>query len=137
MSVSLKEVPKPLTVFYRGGGQQATKETPHVSTLKLVVKVLVLFHYASDKTVPWNYTSQTVTSKPQVVAEQRPKKSFNDITGTGRMTRNGRCYTPITTKAKKGENFAENEGVKITALKKKKIKSRLTSQSPRWRRTSS
>ena len=75
VNILLKEVPKPLTVFYRGGGQQATKETPHVPTLKLVVKVLVLFHYASDKTVPWNYTSQTVTSKPQVVAEQRPKKS--------------------------------------------------------------
>ena len=28
VSVLLKEVPKPLIVFYRGGGQQATKETP-------------------------------------------------------------------------------------------------------------
>ena len=32
VSVLLKEGPKPLTVFYRGGGQQATKETPHVPT---------------------------------------------------------------------------------------------------------
>ena len=32
VSVLLKEGPKPLTVFYRGGGQQATKETLHVPT---------------------------------------------------------------------------------------------------------
>ena len=30
VSVLLKEVPKPVTIFYRGGGQQATKEVPHV-----------------------------------------------------------------------------------------------------------
>ena len=68
VSVLLKEVSKPLTVFYRGGGQQATKETPHVPTPKLVVKVPVPFRYASDKAVPWNYTSQTITPEPQVVA---------------------------------------------------------------------
>ena len=33
VSVLLKKIPKPLIVFYRGGGQQATKETPHVPTL--------------------------------------------------------------------------------------------------------
>ena len=32
VSILLKEVLKPLTVFYRGGGQQATKETPHDPT---------------------------------------------------------------------------------------------------------
>ena len=79
VSVLLKEVPKPLTVFYREGGQQATKETPQVSTPKLVVKVPAPFRYASDKVVPWNYTSQTVTLERQAVAEQKPKKSVNDI----------------------------------------------------------
>ena len=64
VSVLLKEVPKPLTVFYRGGGQQATKETPQVPTSKLVVKVPAPFCYASDKVVPWNYISQTVTPEP-------------------------------------------------------------------------
>ena len=54
VSVLLKEVPKPLTIFYREGGQQATKETSHVPTLKLVVKVPVPFRYANYKTVPWN-----------------------------------------------------------------------------------
>ena len=57
VSVLLKEVPKPLNVFYRGGGQQATKETPQVPTPKLVVKVPAPFHYTSDKAVPWNYPS--------------------------------------------------------------------------------
>ena len=62
VSVLLKEVPKPVTIFYRGG-QQATKATPHVPTLKLVVKVPALFRYTRDKAVPWNYTSQAVVQE--------------------------------------------------------------------------
>ena len=100
VSVLLKEVPKPLTVFYRGGGQQATKKTRHVPTPKLVVKVPALFRYANDKAVPWNYTSRTVIPEPQAVAEQKPKKSVNDITGTGGMTRSGLCYAPVTTEVR-------------------------------------
>ena len=101
-----------MTIFYRGEGQQATKETPQVPTPKLVVKVSVPFCYASDKAVPWNYTSQTVTPKPQAVAEQKPEKSVNDIAGTEGMTRNGRCYAPVISGAKEGETFMENEGMK-------------------------
>ena len=52
VSIFLEEVRKPLTVFYRGGGQQAAKEAPHVPTPKLVVKVPAPFRYASDKAVP-------------------------------------------------------------------------------------
>ena len=52
MNVLLKEVPKPMTVFYRGGSQQAIKEMPQVPTPKLVVKVPVPFRYASNKAVP-------------------------------------------------------------------------------------
>ena len=69
VSVLLKEVPKPLTIFYRGGGQQARKKTPHVPTSKLVVKVPALFRYTSDKAVPWNYTSQEVVQESQAAAE--------------------------------------------------------------------
>ena len=58
VSVLLKEVPKPVTIFYRGGDQQATKKVLHVPTPRLVVKVPALFRYTSDKVVPWNYTSQ-------------------------------------------------------------------------------
>ena len=100
VSILLEEVQKPLTVFYRGGGQQAAKETPHVPTPKLVVKVPVPFHYASDKAMPWNYTSRTVTLEPQAIVEQKPEKLVNDIAGTGGMTRSGRCYAPITSGAK-------------------------------------
>ena len=57
VSILLEEIRKPLTTFYRGGGQQAAKETPHVPTPKLIVKVPASFRYASDKAVPWNYTS--------------------------------------------------------------------------------
>ena len=90
------------------GGQQAAKETPHVPTPKLVVKVPAPFCYASDKAVPWNYTSQTVTPKPQAAAEKRPEKSINDIAGTGGMTRSGRCYASISSGAKEGETSTEN-----------------------------
>ena len=58
VSVLLKEVPKLVTIFYRVGGQQATKEVPHVPTPRLVVKVPALFRYTSNKAVLWNYTSQ-------------------------------------------------------------------------------
>ena len=74
VSVLLEEVRKPLTVFYRGGGQQAAKETPQAPTPKLVIKVPTPFCYTSDKAVPWNYTSQTVTSESQAVAEQKLEK---------------------------------------------------------------
>ena len=60
MSVLLEEVRKPVTIFYRGGGQQATKEAPRLPTPRLVVKVPAPFRYTSNKVVPWNYTSQTV-----------------------------------------------------------------------------
>ena len=52
VSILLEEIQKPLTTFYRGGGQQAVKETPRVPTPKLVVKVPAPFCYASDKAVP-------------------------------------------------------------------------------------
>ena len=52
VSVLLEEVWKPLTVFYRGGGQKAAKETPQAPTPKLVIKVSTPFRYTSDKAVP-------------------------------------------------------------------------------------
>ena len=67
VSVLLKEVPKPVTIFYRGG-QQAKKMTPHVPTPRLVVKVPASFHYTSDKAIPWNYMSQAVVQEPQAAA---------------------------------------------------------------------
>ena len=53
------------------------------------MKIPAPFRYASDKVMPWNYTSRTVTPEPQAVVKQKPKKSVNDIAGTGGMTRNG------------------------------------------------
>ena len=53
VSVLLKEEAlKPLTIFYRRGCQQATKEAPRLPTPKLVVKVPAPFRYTSDKAVP-------------------------------------------------------------------------------------
>ena len=53
VSVLLKEkIPKPLTIYYRGGGQQTSKEVPHLPTPRLVVKVPAPFHYTSDKAMP-------------------------------------------------------------------------------------
>ena len=114
VSILLKEVPKLVTIFYRGGDQQATKKVLHVPTPRLVVKVPALFRYTSDKVVPWNYTSQAVVQEPQVATEQKQETSVNYITGTGRMTRSGQCYAPINSKAKEGDNSTENGGTKIT-----------------------
>ena len=93
-----EEAPKPFVIYYRGGGQQATKDAPHVPTPKLVVKVPAPFCYINDKAVPWNYSSQAVMQDPQAAVEQKPGKSVNDITGTGGMTRSGRCYAQLTQK---------------------------------------
>ena len=83
VSVLLKEeAPKPLIIYYRGGGQQATKEAPHVPTPRLVVKVPAPFCYTNDKAIPWNYTSQAIVQEPQAVVEQKPEISINDIART-------------------------------------------------------
>ena len=83
VSVLLKEeAPKPLTIYYRGGGQQPTKEAPRLLAPRLVVKVPASFFYTNDKAMPWNYSSQAVIQESQVVAEQKLEKSINDIEGT-------------------------------------------------------
>ena len=79
MSVLLEEAPKPLTIFYRGKGEQAMKKAPRLPTPRLVVKVPTPFLYANDKAVPWKYTSQAIIQEPQAVAKQKPEKSINDI----------------------------------------------------------
>ena len=108
-----------MTVFYREGGQQATKETPQVPTPKLVVKVPTPFRYTSDKAIPWNYTSQVIVQEPQATAEQKLETSVNDIEGMGGMTRSGRCYTSVNSGAKKGKEFVEKCRVKITVSRGK------------------
>ena len=60
VSVLIEESLKPVIIFYHGGGQQATKETPYCPTPRLVVKVPISYRYTSDKAVPWKYTSQTI-----------------------------------------------------------------------------
>ena len=65
VSVLLKEeAPKPLTIFYRGEAQHATKKAPRLPTLRLVAKVPAPFRYTSDKAVPWNYLSHVVIQEP-------------------------------------------------------------------------
>ena len=59
------------------------KEAPRPPVPRLVVKVPIPFRYTSDKTVPWNYSSQAVMQELRVAAEQKPEKSVNDIAGTG------------------------------------------------------
>ena len=82
VSVLLKEeTPKPFVIYYRGGGQQAIKNAPHVPTPGLVVKVPTPFRYTNDKAVPWNYSSQVVMQEPQATVEQKPEKSVNDVAG--------------------------------------------------------
>ena len=100
VSVLQKETPKPVTIFYRMGGQQTSREMPHFPTPKLVVKVPTLFRYTSNKAVPWNYTSQAIVQELQAATEQKQETSVNDIAEMGGMTRNGRCYAPIDSEAR-------------------------------------
>ena len=65
VSVLQGEPPKTVIIFYRGGGQQASREMPHFPTPRLVVKVPAPFRYTNDKMMPWNYMSQTVVQEPQ------------------------------------------------------------------------
>ena len=46
------ETPKPVTIFYRGEGQQALAKAPIYPTLRVVIKVPTPFRYTSDKAVP-------------------------------------------------------------------------------------
>ena len=120
VNVLLKEeAPKPFVIYYRGGGQQTTKDAPHVPTPRLVVKVLAPFRYTNDKAVPWNYSSQAVMQEPKAAVEQKSKKSVNDIAGTEGMTRSGRCYAPINLETGEGESSVVNERTKITVPKGK------------------
>ena len=124
VSILLKEeAPKPLIIYYRGGGQQATKEAPCVPTPRLVVKVSAPFYYTSDKAVPWNYSSQAVMQEPQIATEQKPEKSVNDIARTGGITRSGRCYAPINPETRERESSVANERTKIAAPKEKEKES--------------
>ena len=100
VSVLQGEALKPVTIFYRGGGQQASREVPHFLTPRLVVKIPTPFHYTSDKTVPWNYTSQAVVEELQAATEQKQETSINDVAGTRGMTSNGRCYVSIDLEAR-------------------------------------
>ena len=73
VSVLLKEeAPKLLTIYYRGGSQQASKETPRSLAPRLVVNVPAPFCYASDKAVAWNYSSQAVMQESRATVEQKP-----------------------------------------------------------------
>ena len=70
VSVLLKEeAPKPLIIYYRRGGQQATKEAPRVPTPRLLIKVPAPFGYTNDKAVPWNYSSQAIVQEPQAAVK--------------------------------------------------------------------
>ena len=60
--------------------------------------------------------------EPQAAVKQKPDKSINDITGTGGMTRSGRCYAPINLETGEGESSAVNEKTKITVPKGKEKK---------------
>ena len=60
-----------------------------------------------------------MVQESQATIEQKSKKSINDITGTGRMTRSGRCYAPINLETGEGESATANERTKIAAPKGK------------------
>ena len=117
------ETPKPVIIYYRGGGQQAPAKAPIHPIPKVVIKVPASFRYSSDKAVHWNYTNQVTSQKPQVVwvsPEIKQEPSVNDIVGTGGLTRSGRCYAPSPSGVKEGEEGTEQSDVEVTVSKKKR-----------------
>ena len=87
-----------------------------------MIKVPTPFRYTSDKTVPWKYTNQVVSQKPQALRvgrETKQEPSVNDIVGTGGLTCSGRCYAPGLLGVKEGEEGTEQSDVEVTVLKKK------------------
>ena len=113
------EAPKPVTIFYEGGGQQALAKAPIYPTPRVVTKVPTLFRYTNDKVVPWNYTSQAVVQESQAATKQKQDLSVNDIVGTGGLTRSGRCYVSGLSGVKKGDERTKPSGLKVTISKKK------------------
>ena len=61
------ETPKPVIIYYRGGGQQAPTKAPIHLVPKVVIKVPALFRYSSDNAVSWNYTNQVTSQEPQAI----------------------------------------------------------------------
>ena len=49
----------------------------------------------------------------------KQEPSVNDIVGTNKLTRSGRCYAPGLSGVKEQEECTDQSGVKATILKKK------------------
>ena len=61
MNVLQGETLKPIIIYYRDGGQQASMKALVHPIPRVVIKVLTFFRYTSDKAVLWNYTNQVVS----------------------------------------------------------------------------
>ena len=116
------EILKPVIIYYRGRSQQAPTKA-HIHPIpKVVIKIPTHFRYTSDKAIPWNYTNQVVSQKPQAVRvslEIKQEPSINDIVGTGRLTRSDRYYASGLSGVKRGEEGIEQSDVEVTVLRKK------------------
>ena len=64
VSVLQRENPKPIIIYYLGGGQQAPIKALVCPIPRVVIKVPTPFRYTSDKAVPWKYTNQVVSQEP-------------------------------------------------------------------------
>ena len=53
MNVLQGETPKPIIIYYRGGGQQVPAKAPICPTPRVVIKIPTPFRYTSDKAVSW------------------------------------------------------------------------------------
>ena len=80
---SSSKVSKLLTIFLEDDSVQVDNMTTHQP--KLIVEVPSHFPSNDNKMVPWNYNYNYVH-----------KETMANISGIRGMTRNGRCYAPIT-----------------------------------------
>ena len=104
-----------MIIYYEDKDELTVDSKPQFQLPKLTIEVPSPFAYKDSKAVPWNYTCN-VTTKGSVnsLLNQTPIEMCTtaavDITGTGGITRSGRCYTPEMLrkiqkgKAKEGES---------------------------------
>ncbi|XP_017985253.1 PREDICTED: uncharacterized protein LOC108663874, partial [Theobroma cacao] len=91
--------PKPLTIFYEENRSPMNDTSPTMIRSGITIEVPSPFPYKSDKAVPWNYECNILGT-----ASSALQASFEDLTGVGGITRNGRCYSPeIAERVRKGK----------------------------------